>query len=105
MYLGSEAKIVEQPFVLKPGMSSGPADLEGLRRFVVLRMSDSDTGGHYTVIHSDDYSREKFDRPTESTLQRFSYFMRFDDVRAIETTTTTTSTEQSSYRLDHLVGI
>ena len=59
------------------------------------------------MIHSDDYSREKFDRPTESTLQRFSYFMRFDDVRAIETTTTTTttSTEQSSYRLDHLVGI
>jgi hypothetical protein len=45
MYLGNGEKIVEQPFVMKPGMSSGPADLEGLRRFVVLRMSDSDTGG------------------------------------------------------------
>ena len=45
MYLSSRAKIVEQSFIMKLGMSSGPADLEGLRRFVALRMSDSDMGG------------------------------------------------------------
>ena len=54
MYLGNGEKIVEQPFVMIPGMSSGPADLEGLRRFVVLRMSDSDTGGSCKrSLHSD----------------------------------------------------
>jgi hypothetical protein len=45
MYLSSGEKIVEQSFIMKLGMSSGAADLEGLRRFVALRMSDSDTGG------------------------------------------------------------
>jgi hypothetical protein len=38
MYLSSRGKIVEQPFIIKLGMSSGPEDLEGLRRFMALRM-------------------------------------------------------------------
>ena len=45
MYLSSGGKIVEQPFIIKLGMSSGPEDLERLRRFIVIRMSDSDMGG------------------------------------------------------------
>jgi hypothetical protein len=36
---------VVQPFIMKLGMLSGPADLEGLRCFIALRMSDSITGG------------------------------------------------------------
>jgi hypothetical protein len=35
---------VEEPFIMKLGMLSGPADLESLRRFIALRMSDSNTG-------------------------------------------------------------
>ena len=45
MYLSSGAKIVEQPFIMKLGMSSGPEDFQGLKRFIAIRMSDSDMGG------------------------------------------------------------
>jgi hypothetical protein len=72
MYLSREAKILEQPFIIKLGMLSSPQDLEGLRCFVALKMSDSDVKsakGHYSVIHSDIYSKERFDRPTESALR------------------------------------
>jgi hypothetical protein len=45
MYVNSGAKIVELPFIMKLGMSSGPADLEGLRNFIAFGISDSDIAG------------------------------------------------------------
>ena len=55
---------------MKVEMSSGPADLEGSRFFIALRMSDSDIGGTCSrSLLSGSYSKERFDRPIDSALQ------------------------------------
>jgi hypothetical protein len=41
IYLSSGANIVEQPFMMKLGIPSGPTDFEGLRRLIALKMSNS----------------------------------------------------------------
>jgi hypothetical protein len=37
-------KIPEQPFMIKPGISSGPTDLEGFRLLMALQTSSSEMG-------------------------------------------------------------
>jgi hypothetical protein len=47
IYLSSGANIVEQPFMIKLGIPSGPTDFEGLRRLIALKMSNSLMGGEF----------------------------------------------------------
>jgi hypothetical protein len=37
--------ILAQPLITKPGMVSRPTDLDGFRRLMALKMSESETGG------------------------------------------------------------
>jgi hypothetical protein len=47
IYLSSGANIVEQPFMMKLGIPSGPTDFEGLRHLIALKMSNSLMGGKF----------------------------------------------------------
>jgi hypothetical protein len=49
IYLSSGANIVEQHFIMKPGIPSGPTDLEGLRRIIAFKMSNSEKGGNCKI--------------------------------------------------------
>jgi hypothetical protein len=42
MCLCRGTKIVEQSFIMKAGIPSDPTDLEGPRRVIALKISDSD---------------------------------------------------------------
>jgi hypothetical protein len=44
IYLSSGVNIVEQLFMIKLGMPSGPTDFEGLTRLIALKMSNSVMG-------------------------------------------------------------
>jgi hypothetical protein len=45
IYLSSCVNIIEQPFIIKLGIPSGPTDFEGLRHLIVFKMSNSVMGG------------------------------------------------------------
>jgi hypothetical protein len=48
IYLSSGANIMEQPFMIKLGILSGPTDFEGLRSLKAFKMSNSVMGGKCT---------------------------------------------------------
>ena len=50
IYLRSDATIVEHPLILQPDTPSSRADLDGLRRFVAFKMSNSEMRGNCSIV-------------------------------------------------------
>ena len=80
----SNLNIVEQTFVIRPGVLSSPKDLEGLRCLTAFRMSNSEMEGnrrnYWTIYQSDSAPEKKYYKLIVSVLTSFSYLDRLTTV-------------------------
>jgi hypothetical protein len=82
-YLSSGANIVEQPFMMTPVIPSSPTDLQGLRRFIDFKMSNSEMGGNYKISLDNRAEREPTRAREDVFCKSCSYLDRFNYIFTI----------------------